>query len=158
MTPFRLKHRAPLATILVFAIPAALFSVGLVYAAGAQTIFVSMKGNDSANGSKATPVHSVARAIALARTQRRHGIEIEGGAYRLESPLALTPADSGLSLRAAPGQQVTLSGGRRIEGWKLIDAKRSLWSAHCPAGYRSRGRFMWTAFAQIVPVENFPYR
>lgn len=134
MTSFRSKRRTILTTILVFAIPSALFSVGLVYAAGAQTVFVSMKGNDSANGSKATPVHSVARAIALARTRKGRNIEIEGGVYRLESPLALTPADSGLSLRAAPGQQVTLSGGQRIERWKLIDAKRSLWAAQMPGG------------------------
>ena len=61
-------------------------------------------------------------------------MEIGGGTYVLTRPLTLSAADSGLSLRAAAGARVVLSGGVRVTHWRLADAKRSLWSAELPAG------------------------
>ncbi len=139
MTAFRSRRRSVAGTFFLFAMASASVTAGLTPVASGQEIFVSLKGNDSAAGSKASPVRSIERAVVLAREGKvregqKHAIEIEGGVYRLQSPLVLTRRDSGLTLRAAPGQKVTLSGGRRIDGWKLIDAKRTLWSAQLPSG------------------------
>lgn len=110
-----------------FLVTAALSAGGV-----AQVIHVSPTGNDRARGSSTAPVRSVERAIELARQNQQHSVELAGGVYRLKTPLTLTAADSGLSLQAAAASTVTLSGGIRITGWKLIDAKRSLWSARVP--------------------------
>jgi hypothetical protein len=118
-----------------FLFPALVWPVvfGMVTTAHAQTVFVASHGNDSADGSKGAPMLTVEKAIMLARRRHGHAVELEAGLYRLRSPLALTPADSGLKLSAGAGQSVTLSGGVRIEGWKIVDAKQSLWSAQLPA-------------------------
>jgi len=109
-------------------------SIGMLASAHAQIVYGSPKGSDTAPGTKTAPVRSVERAVALAREQHHHEVELVGGVYPLSSPLVLTEADSGLVLRASKGQTVTLSGGVHVGGWKLIDASRSLWSAMLPAG------------------------
>jgi hypothetical protein len=42
---------------------------------------------------------------------------IASGTYGLQGSIELSPADSGLSLAAAPGAYI-VSGGTRIAGWK----------------------------------------
>jgi hypothetical protein len=101
----------------------------LPFATQSQVIHVAPNGHDHARGTVGAPVRSIDQAIALAHQTKEHAVELQTGVYRLSSPLALTSVDSGLSLKAAPGASVTLSGGARISGWKLVDAKRSLWSA-----------------------------
>jgi len=109
-----------------------LLATGLATPAAAQTIYVAPQGSDQATGTQAAPVRSVSHAIELARRTRDHSIEVAGGTYSLTTPLALSAVDSGLSLKAAVGQRVVLSGGTRITHWRLVDAKRSLWSATLP--------------------------
>ena len=111
---------------------ASLLAATFTLAASAQVVHVSPNGNDQAHGTQSAPVRSVEHAIALARQTQQHAVELEGGVYRLTSPLVLTSADSGLSFKAATHASVTLSGGTRITGWKLADAKRQLWSANVP--------------------------
>ena len=110
-----------------------LFAVGPCAIANSQTVYISGKGDDRARGSETAPVKSVSRAIELARRAHDHSIEIERGTYPLAAPLALTAADSGLSIKAAPGARVVLSGGTRVARWHLVDAKRSIWTAALPA-------------------------
>jgi hypothetical protein len=74
----------------------------------------------------------VVRAIELARRTHAHSVEIQGGTYQLSAPLALTAADSGLSIKAAPGARVVLSGGARVAQWRLVDSRRSIWAAKLP--------------------------
>ena len=55
---------------------------------------------------------------------------LASGLYLLPRTLALGPEDSGLVIEAAPGADVTLSGGRRIVGWtRNADGT---WSAPVP--------------------------
>lgn len=114
---------------------AALFflALGACATANAQTLFVSTAGNDRAPGTQIAPVKSIAHAIDLARRTHKSSVVIEAGTYPIAAPLALTEADSGLSLSAAHGGRVVLSGGERITGWRLVDAHRTLWSASVPA-------------------------
>lgn len=67
---------------------------------------------------------SAARASAEAA---RDGVivEITGGTYRLEEPVVLAPADGGTAdapvvWRAAPGEQVIVSGGKAIDKWRPV--------------------------------------
>jgi len=62
----------------------------------------------------------------LKRSGRHHGpcvVMVRGGTYYLKEPLVLGPEDSGTAdgpviYTAYPGEQVTLSGGRPIVGWR----------------------------------------
>lgn len=64
---------------------------------------------------------------------------IEGGTYRLRSPLHFDPADSGtpgnpVVWTAAPGAHPAISGAVRIIGWQLADAANDVWKAPLPPG------------------------
>jgi hypothetical protein len=120
-------------------------AIGVLTSAHAQIVYGSPKGSDAAPGTKAAPVRSVERAIALSRERKHHEVELAGGVYPLASPLILTAADSGLMLHADKGQTVMLSGGIRIEGWKLVDASRSLWSVMLPAEAPKTALCRWRA-------------
>jgi len=118
----------------------AIAALGLALPIGAlqtQTVYVSGHGLDQAVGSKSSPVATIERTVALARRTREHAVEIEGGTYVLTTPLHLTAPDSGLSLKAAAGQNVIVSGGVRVQRWKVVDRRRSLWSAMVPAGVKA---------------------
>ena len=77
-------------------------------------------------------------------------VTIHGGTYFLDEPLRLGPGDSGSAAapviyQAAAGESVTLSGGRRIGGWRRRDG--GLWVADVPAakgpdGWRFRQLFV----------------
>ncbi|MBU6409669.1 MAG: fibronectin type III domain-containing protein, partial [Verrucomicrobia bacterium] len=112
------------------------------WAAGAE-LFLSPNGNDANPGTRQLPVKTLQRARDLVRNMNRHRtaditIVLEAGTYRLSQPLNLDTGDSGAGghnviYTAAPGQHVIISGGVRVTGWKLVDAKRNLWSARAPA-------------------------
>ncbi|QMV18299.1 fibronectin type III domain-containing protein [Granulicella sp. 5B5] len=103
----------------------------------AQTVYVSPRGKDTGVGTASAPFRSVQHAVQVARSRHEHTVKLQGGLYRLASPLVLTAADSGLTLQAETTQPATFSGGFKISGWKLQDAKRSLWSAPLPNGVSS---------------------
>ena len=79
------------------------------------------------------PGQSVSEAVARARRLPRPvTVRFASGLHCLDATLVLTPEDSGTTFEAAPGADVTLSGGRRIGGWtKNADGT---WSARVPAG------------------------
>jgi hypothetical protein len=72
-----------------------------------------------------SPVSSLAGARDLLRLQRKQGaaapyiIRLHRGMYKLTEPLILGPDDSGITLENAPGERAIVSGGRRIEGWRV---------------------------------------
>jgi hypothetical protein len=54
--------------------------------------------------------------------------------YFVDSPVVLTPEDSGLVLAAYPGARPVLSGGRPIAGWKEVTVRgKKLWAADIPS-------------------------
>lgn len=86
-------------------------------------IHVAVSGNDSNSGSVASPVKTLGRALELARARRKAGegmaITLHEGIYEFAKGIELAAADSGtadapLVIRAAEGETVSLSGGRRI--------------------------------------------
>jgi hypothetical protein len=101
-------------------------------------VYVSPQGNDSHQGTKASPVLTLKRALELTRTSGERRITLRGGTYRLTAPLELLPSDSGtngkdLIFAAAPGEHPVLSGAVRIDHWQESDPVRHLWSASVPA-------------------------
>ncbi len=106
---------------------AGLLAIGLTAtAAGAVELHVAVAGHDSADGSRAHPLATLAGAQQRLRESGRLRHEsaevlVHAGVYYLTTPLVLEPQDSGSAAapvvyRAAPGEKVILSGGRR---WTL---------------------------------------
>ena len=101
-------------------------------------IYVSPQGDDAHNGTRATPIRTLQRAVQMSRGAKDRRIILRDGTYRLTAPLELTPADSGIAghdlvFTAAPGEHPVLSGAVRIEHWRLEDPARRIWSAPIPA-------------------------
>ena len=113
--------------------------------------FAATNGNDQWSGRLPAPDRrgadgpfaTVPGALKTIRGLRQHHDKAAGnsptlfvrdGLYCLESPVVLTPEDSGLVLAAWPGARPILSGGRPIDGWKEVIVKgKRLWAADIPA-------------------------
>lgn len=81
-----------------------------------DTLYVSPTGNDANPGTKARPLATVGRALALKGKQ----VSLRGGFYSLTEPLVLGKAHSGLELVAEKSEVPVLSGGVKVSGWKEI--------------------------------------
>eukprot|EP01045_Picozoa_sp_COSAG04_P041859 COSAG04_NODE_12938_length_627_cov_1.250000_1_plen_118_part_01 len=70
-------------------------------------------------GSPTSPLCSLADALRATRNRSASEkiVVLRGGTHRLTEPLRLTAAASGLTLRAHPGEQPTVSGGVAVTGW-----------------------------------------
>src|SRR5580700_6938736 len=91
-------------------------------------ISVSPSGDDANPGTGARPVRTLAKARDLARANKATQVVLTGGLYRLSEPLRLGPEDSGVTYTGVNTAPAIISGGLQITGWKLVDAKRNLWS------------------------------
>jgi hypothetical protein len=72
---------------------------------------------------------------------------LRGGTYRLTSPFALGPQDSGsgghqVVYRAYPGETPSLVGSIQVTSFALHDAARNIWRAPVPAGTAGRQLFV----------------
>lgn len=95
-------------------------------------IYVAPDGRDDNPGTRIAPFATLQRARAAVRKLKAAGLHkggvevtIRGGVYRLDTSFALTAEDSGtvespIVYRAAPGEQVRLTGGRRISEWNPV--------------------------------------
>src|SRR5438045_268626 len=89
-----------------------------------NTFYVSNNGNDSASGSLEQPFCSLPRALSAARDVRAKSalkeiaIQIRGGTYFLDAPIAIAANDSGVTIAAYKDETPILSGGVQIKGWK----------------------------------------
>lgn len=110
------------------------FALGLLVMGAAMgedlKLYVSTSGDDSWSGRKAEPTRDRSdgpfATLERARDELRRlraekgsawgGAEIvvRGGLYTLSGTFSLSEADSGLTIRAAEGEEVRLSGGREI--------------------------------------------
>ena len=87
-------------------------------------VFVSVKGDDAASGTKTEPLETLAGARDAVRTLRKSAgsrpaeVHIASGFYELTETLALTAEDSNVTWRA--DGDVRISGGRIVRGWHRI--------------------------------------
>ena len=116
--------------ILAVALAIAAFLSTATDASGrALTLFVAPDGRDDWSGRLAHPnatrtdgpLATLSAACKIWRelaAGRKRTIVFQAGDYFLDVPLTLTDEDNGLTLEPAPGAQVRLYGGRRVQGWK----------------------------------------
>ena len=83
--------------------------------------FVSLNGSNSASGTLAKPFASPQHGVTACRQHTPTGapctVTLRGGTYYLsDSPVQLTAADSGLTLRGYRGESAELSGGEPLPG------------------------------------------
>jgi hypothetical protein len=76
---------------------------------------VAPSGDDSGPGTLDQPFATLeqARAVATAGAE----VTLRGGVYRLTEPFVLGAEDSGVTYQAHAGEEVVISGGRRITSW-----------------------------------------
>ncbi len=114
---------------------------GVLYAANSIDVYVSPRGDDSAEGSQEEPVASLIGARDAVRRLRAAGktgpvrVVIAEGIYYLTEPLVLTPEDGGTAdapvrYEAAPGARPVFTGGRKITGFRPW--KDGVWVAEVP--------------------------
>lgn len=114
-------------------------------AAEVRRIYVATDGDDAADGfaerprAQSGPVRTLARARDVVRGLRGKGGDVYGfeivvaqGIYWLTEPLVLEGRDSGapdapVVYRGAEGADVSLSGGVKIQGWKIGNG--GVWTA-----------------------------
>ena len=139
----RTRAGAPTAVALAMAVAMAVppTSASAEQPAAAPQLYVAPWGKDSWPGTLDRPFATPARAQQAARArapERTSGlvVNLRGGTYTLKKPLRLSEAagDSGVVYQAygygTPRQErVTLSGGRRISGWRPDPESRGFWRA-----------------------------
>ncbi|HPP52533.1 MAG TPA: hypothetical protein PK777_06270, partial [Thermoguttaceae bacterium] len=138
--------------------------VGLVtggWAAMGATFYVSPAGNDRWSGRLAAPnpdqtdgpFASLQRARSAVREFKNQPaglkepveVVLRAGCYFLQEPIVFEPEDSGapdcpITYKAHPGEQVILSGGVRITGWKKPE-NGNIWTAELPEVRQGRWYF-----------------
>ena len=96
----------------------------------AASIFVdAAMGSDTAAGSKTAPLKTVEAAVAKARKAAGapSTIVLRGGTYYLKDTLALTAADSGLTVESYTGEVAELSGAHLLTAldWKPVNVSNN---------------------------------
>ena len=109
-------------------------SIRSVHASDIRDIYVSPLGDDSAPGTRRSPVATPARALELAAGRFGAVVHFAGGFYSLSAPLRLKSEHAGITLAALPGAVPVLSGGRRISGWTR--RPDGWWSANVDPAWR----------------------
>ena len=121
----------------------------------AAEIHLAPTGADTNPGTAAKPVATLGKALEVIRGAKAihpgaNTIVVHGGEYHLNTPVILTPADSGqpgqpLTIAAAPGEAPVFTSASAIAGWSLAAAttpalaaiaQGKVWVANIPKGWR----------------------
>ena len=130
--PTLLRERAGLGRFGVFPLSAE---------AAAAAFFVSYKGGDDGNaGTEMAPFKTVARALQATRAGGAGAggtIVLREGTHYLAQHIALTAADSGLTIQAFPNEEAWLSRGTPLTGvtWSPAAARNGSGAAAAPNAY-----------------------
>ncbi len=102
-----------------------LVSVALGTCSARADYFVAPRGDDANPGTREKPFVTLEHARDVVREARAAGkltgaaqIVVRGGAYYLPRPIVFEPQDSHLTIQASRGEEVVVSGGRPVTGWK----------------------------------------
>ncbi len=106
---------------------------------GLVSLYVSSEGSDNNTGSIDAPFRTLEQArdaVRLINTPMQDDIYVllRAGTYRLDHTFILTAQDSGrnghrIIYKAYNNESVTISGGKEITGWALVNGSSSIWSA-----------------------------
>ncbi len=102
---------------------------------------IAPTGNDTTgDGTSGAPWQSITKVRDHLRTLEGQSnditVNLSGGRYELADTLSFTPADSGknehyITYQSKPGEQASITGGRRVTGWTQVPGK-SYWVASVP--------------------------
>ncbi|WP_443068253.1 right-handed parallel beta-helix repeat-containing protein [Streptomyces sp. NBC_01358] len=109
-------------------------------APGTRTLYAAPAGHGTSCSVVRPCTPEAARDLARTVTGREVRVLLEDGTYRLDEPLKLGSADSGVTWAAAPGARPVLSGGQDITGWR--QNADGTWSARVPEGVTPRQLFV----------------
>lgn len=109
-------------------------------APGTRTLYAAPNGHGTSCTVARPCTPEGARDLARTVTGREVRVLLKDGTYRLDEPLKLGAADSGVTWAAAPGAHPVLSGGQDITGWRRNTD--GTWSAGVPAGITPRQLFV----------------
>lgn len=109
---------------------------------GVQRFYISVNGNDSNNGSVDHPFATIEKAQIAVRIAKKNlsntpiEVVIRKGTYYLPNTIEFTPEDSGTKTapiiwKAAAGEKVVLSGGKRLKG-KWQKDNKGIWYMDVP--------------------------
>lgn len=136
------------------------WAAGAARSAENPVFFVSTQGNDQWSGQRADPgtndgpfatvtqaQQAVQKVLKTQKESRSVRVVLRGGTYFLDKPLEFGPDDSGTEkspviYAAAAGEQVILSGGRRLAGGQWGEANgRKAWIVKIPEVQEGQWRF-----------------
>lgn len=111
--------------------------------AAAPDLYVSPDGGDDAPGTRERPLAGLSGARDRVRAMIEDGLDsdvvvrLRGGVYRLSEPVTFGPRDSGtaeysITYAAAPGEEVVVSGGSPVTGWRR--GEDGVWIARVKKG------------------------
>lgn len=109
-------------------------------APGTRTLYAAPDGHGTSCTVARPCTPEAARDLARTVTGRDVRVLLKDGTYRLDEPLTLGSADSGVTWAAAPGARPVLSGGQDITGWR--QNADGTWSARVPEGVTPRQLFV----------------
>lgn len=124
-------------------------------------IHVAPLGKATGDGTAARPFGTLAQAQDAVRqinADQPVQVLLTDGTYWLDAPLRFGVEDGGrnghvVRWTAAPGAHPTLSGGTRVQGWRLADRSRNIWVADIPKGSDPRQLWMDGRMAHRAAVE-----
>ncbi len=117
----------------------------------ASEVYVSPQGDDNNPGSKLKPIKTIQQAQLIVRKNIEAGLEdkiriyLRAGTYRLTKPLVFDCRDTGtgqydITYTAYEREEVVISGGRIISGWKQESDGR--WSTDPGGSVKIREMFV----------------
>ncbi len=108
-------------------------------------IYVSVDGNDNASGTKDSPFATIAKAQKYVRKINKNMnsdivVNIMGGVYYQNETLAFTEEDSSTNgfsttYKAYNDEEVIVSGGIELTGWKQSEEYENLWEIKVPDSF-----------------------
>ncbi len=106
-------------------------------ARNAREIHVSVSGNDKNNGSASRPLRTI--SAAAERAYPGDSITVHAGVYRerISPPRGGTSDANRIVYRAAPGEQVTITGAEVVKGWTRVEgnAVGDVWKMTIPNSF-----------------------
>jgi hypothetical protein len=129
-------------------------------------IWVSTTGNDSNNGSEASPLLTLTAARDAVRaimptTDDDVVVNLRGGTYRLTAPLSLEARDSGTNghcviWQAAPGETPIICGSIALTNWSPLSQNTNIYYATITPGTKSRQLYVNSNRMVRAATSNYP--
>ena len=90
-----------------------------------QVLYVSPKGNDQNDGSLNSPLATISKAVETAKNMNAENmtIRLRAGVYDLSSTVIIRDFRKGLTITPETGESVSITGGKRISGFKPVNKK-----------------------------------